>query len=373
MQNTIFDTMKYIILHCLSFLLISNIEAQITISSSDMPQTNVPYPRSTSDIFDSLDIDGGENHTWDYSTLTSTGYDTIIYVSVSNAPFTYQLLFNNIFIQEYYADHARHTDDFSIPLVADFTNNFEFYQNNSEDYRKLGQGSSINEFPSVSQNDPIDIIYRFPMEFGNIDSSYSELDMNVPGLLFFHQEINRYNYVDGWGTLELPLATYDVLRVRTELFEDDSVHIEVPIAFGLNIPLPDQVEYKWFAQGEGIPILTVTETGGVISNISFIDSIAPQPIDTTIDTINVSVQEINFNNIKMYPNPVQNELTITGIDFQNTQSISIVDMQGKIVYSTSGIISDVFIINTSDLAPGQYILQISSDLSIGRRSLIKVE
>lgn len=366
--------MKY--LYLLSFLVLFNFhfEAQIVITSNDMPTVNVPYPRSTSGVFDSFDINGGENHVWDYTNLTSTGYDTIMYVSVSNAPFSYQLLFNNIFIEEYYADHARHTADFSIPNVADFTNNYEFYQNNSDDYRKLGQGSSISGFPAVSQNDPIDIIYRFPMQFGNIDSNYTELDMSVPTLLFFHQEIERHNFVDGWGTLQLPLGTYEVLRLRTDIYEEDSVHIETPISFGLNFPLPDKVEYKWFAQGEGIPVLTVTETGGVVSNISFIDSIAPEPIDTTtIDTTEISVNEINFEQIKTYPNPIQNELTITGIDFQNTTSVSIINLQGKTVYQTQDIISNILIINTSQLASGQYILQINNNKYFERRNLIKVE
>lgn len=343
--------------------------SQITITSNDMPAEGVHYQQSNANPVFELDLSSGENITWDYSDLESTAYDSIVFVSVDDAPFAYQLLFNNVFIQDYYADYATTADDFEIPGIASFTNNYEFFQNNNDDYRRLGRGSSINDFPTVSENDPIDIVYRFPMEYENIDSSYTEIDMNVPGLLFFHQEIDRINIVDGWGTLVLPIGEFEVLKVRTELYEIDSIHITTPFEFGLNIPLPDKVEYKWFAQGEGIPVLTITENAGIVSSILYKDYQLPDPIDTTENSISTIIK----SDFEIFPNPTSNELTVTGIDFDFANSIEIVNLQGQIVFQSDEVHTDIHVIDTSELPNGRYILRVFSKESFIQKAFLKID
>ncbi|MBW6484085.1 MAG: T9SS type A sorting domain-containing protein [Vicingaceae bacterium] len=63
-------------------------------------------------------------------------------------------------------------------------------------------------------------------------------------------------------------------------------------------------------------------------------------------------------NLKLYPNPATNQLTITGLDAQNTTTISIIDLTGKTVFYTNLTATPQQQINISQLTNGVYFIKI---------------
>jgi hypothetical protein len=98
-----------------------------------------------------------------------------------------------------------------------------------------------------------DVIYRFPMNFGNTHTSSSDYDISVPGLPAVSYEQTRNTTVDGWGTLTTPYGTFQVLRTKSVIESRD-------IIAGITIPRIRRTEYKWIAKSEKIPILQMNTT-----------------------------------------------------------------------------------------------------------------
>jgi hypothetical protein len=75
----------------------------------------------------------------------------------------------------------------------------------------------------------------------------------------------RSSIADGWGVLTTPFGIFNTIRVKSVLIQDDSVHLD---SLGVNIPLYREItQYKWLANGEGIPVLQVNVELGMISAI----------------------------------------------------------------------------------------------------------
>ena len=78
---------------------------------------------------------------------------------------------------------------------------------------------------------------------------------------------------------------------------------------------------------------------------------------------------INSNDLKVYPNPFNEELLIQ-LESDEATTVTIADITGKIVYSNDFQCEKVFI-NTTDLSRGNYILFVKSNTSSFTKKLIK--
>lgn len=66
-----------------------------------------------------------------------------------------------------------------------------------------------------------------------------------------------------------------------------------------------------------------------------------------------------YSEIKVYPNPVMNELKIQGIDNIESYNAQINNVYGTLIMSKSAIVNDV--INVSELPAGVYIISLQSE------------
>lgn len=103
-----------------------------------------------------------------------------------------------------------------------------------------------------------DIVYQFPIAFGNSDSSVSGYSVTIPlggtiGDITFKRNQKRVNSVDGWGSITTPAGTFDVLRVKSSINRVDSLITGI---FPLGFP-SKPVEYKWLGTGKRIPVFEV--------------------------------------------------------------------------------------------------------------------
>jgi hypothetical protein len=110
------------------------------------------------------------------------------------------------------------------------------------------------------------------------------------------------------------------------------------------------------------------------SNGSFAAKITEnQCTDTTnciaITTVGVSENGSNSHSINVYPNPVFNQLMITSFDNKEVIKFEIVNALGQVVHN--GSFSEKTVIETSNFAPGIYIIKLENGNSIEYKKIVK--
>lgn len=355
--------MRNILLFILA-LIAGNTRAQITLNSSDFPSANDIYLMSDATAFPGMDETlTGANYTWDYSLLstTTTGQHTDTLFTVTNMNIIYQAVFGDFGFLPNRSNQATHGMDFSLGAIT-ISNVYNFFYNNSADYHQSGFGAEINGVPAPTAYSPHDILYKFPIQFGNADSSQSGYSVSLPSLIYYEIHRNRHNEVDGWGTLTTPNGTFNALRVKTIIQEHDSVYVD-SLGFGYGFNVPARTEYKWLGQNSGLPLLQITTLGGNVTSIIY------KGANTTGIA---SIPQDNFNFI-LFPNPAT-EKVITSYTLNKTGDVgfSITDMEGKVISivnkpsQTQGehmLVLDL----PAHLAAGNYFVKMTS----GGRSISK--
>jgi len=333
----------------------TNMFSQITVTSADMPNPNDSIVLSTANIAGVTVAPPGAGASWDYSTLVPTiqRYDKY------DSPLTFTAPFNLIFNPSntsYGRDNYQIT---SFPLPGfTITDAYDFLRETTTQWKQVGLGYSLNGTPIPFMYSSADIIYRFPMNYGNIDSCnyHYSLPFAIPGLGYFGETGKRHNIVDGWGSLTTPFGTFNTLRVRSTVDAVDTVYLDA-LGFGTNIPRPRRIEYKWLANGMKIPVLQidVTETFGteIINNVQFLDSLRS-------DVPHVGIAENTADNIDLmvYPNPASTYVTVATTKLQNAL-ITITNVVGEVVYKTT-VTSLHQTINTEQLPNGIYFISLQS-------------
>jgi len=115
--------------------------------------------------------------------------------------------------------------------------------------------------------------------------------LTVPTFRTYGQGIRREVEVDGWGSLETPFTTYpDVLRVKTTLEQRDTVYVD-QFGFGQAFDRPSEVKYEWFTNTDNVPVMSVTEQGGQITNEKYLAPIAAGIEEESVELSIVSLED----------------------------------------------------------------------------------
>ncbi|MFT3885763.1 MAG: hypothetical protein QM724_10125 [Flavobacteriales bacterium] len=334
------------------------LSAQIVLGPADMPSAGDTLRYRNGTI---LDFDGGDTgpgHLWDFRALAiqAEGADTA--VSVGSTPLLYQLFFNNpLLYPRTRASYALRGPSFSFQSYLTVQNVYDYYKVDNTGFRNVGFGANINGLPASVQRDPVDWIHRFPLEFGNEDSSFSTYSINVPTMFTFGQQQMRRNTVDGWGTLYLPADTFEVLRVTSRLQRTDTIHVD-QFGFGFTLPEPETVEYKWLAVGKGAPVLEVTTVAGLPIRTRFYYE--PEDISTGMAAVAAR------NGPEAWPNPA-NEILYVADD--QGRGWELIAPNGRSVRSIAPASMHSAAVDVSRLAQGVYVLR-TAGATAGTRVVI---
>ncbi len=319
--------------------------AQIVIGPADMPSEGDTLRFSTAQQPDADVATTGAGITWDFSTLVPLAEGENVAVSVGITPFLYQFYFNNpILYPEHDASFAMEGPEFDLQVLT-IEETFEYFKKDASGYRNVGFGGMLNGLPTSVRRQPVDWIYRFPMEFGNVDSSFSTWEVEIPGTFYFEQEQWRHNEVDGWGTLMLPADTFEVLRVRSVLNRHDSTYVE-QFGTGFAFDEPETVEYKWLATGMGRPVLSIITVGGVPSVIEF---------HYDPDGITTGIAGLDRNSTGLFPNPATENITVI-VPEGSSGRIHVRDINGRIVFSAIATPGSQIEMQIDQLANGTYTI-----------------
>ncbi len=100
------------------------------------------------------------------------------------------------------------------------------------------------------------------------------------------------------------------------------------------------------------------------------NSIPNQPINAG-ETIATGILENSFaSSINLFPNPADNHFTITLGSNNKKVEVTITDIAGKVIYSTTADETNEIKVNTKEFAEGIYIVQIQAAGFIGTKKLI---
>lgn len=345
--------------------------SQISITTADMPVVNDTIRYSVASPVTSLDLTiTGANQWWDYSSLTSTSQRVDTFFSVTSTPTAYQFFFNNsILYASHKANYALRGQDITfppiVPIPISFTEVFNYVKNSSTKYENVGFGSKISGIPNSTRKIPIDVEYQFPLDYTDTSYSASEFSINIPTLAYYGQTMERENIVDGWGSLTLPMGTYNVLRVKSILTKVDTIFLDT-LGFGVTFPRPEETEYKWLANGMSTPILKVITNLGIISSIEYQD---------TMEVVGVNELTV-INGVSVFPNPTKEFVQVI-FNSKNTGNLtySIKDINGKLILNnnySANTGKNVFVIDlrNNQLSKGVYFIELLMDNQLVTQKLI---
>ena len=330
--------------------------AQITITDVDLPSSGQSYYYSNVVDFLSVDVNQtGPNYSWDFSNLIYFNQDSVVIVPVSSTPFVYQFYFNNAFLYpEHYSSFAQVGQDISAMSTIDINERYDYYQKNDSTYNVVGFGANVNGIPASVKYDTIDHIYPLPLNYGVTDSTSAYYLTSIPSLGTYGQWIRRKVEVDGWGTVSTPYSSYDVIRVKTTLYQRDTIYID-QFMLGNAFDRPVSTIYEWYANNEGVPVVSVTAQSGVINEVKYLDQ------------LHVSLLEHHHSGFNVFPNPTNDEIQLE-VDVIEPMFIEIYNLNGykvlELEYQKN--------ISLESLEKGGYLLKVIGKNSTKCKKLIKL-
>lgn len=352
------------------FSLVSN--AQITISSADLPDALDTFRVSSGQAFTGMDINlTGANTTWDFSQLTSTGQTVDSFLTVGSTATVYSIVFFDNIINPNRANQAVRGPSFNFGTTINVSDVYNFYYNSTSFYKQVGFGAAVNAVTIPVLYSPHDIVYNLPMHFGDVDSSDSGYELDLTSTIGIYYKVNRtrHNTVDGWGSLTTPFGTFDALRVLTTIGERDSIYID-SLGFGFNTPLVTTKEYKWLGLGQGIPLLQINTTNnGVVTQITYKDSL-PSIINTVTPIVKNPISSI-------FPNPCAGKAVLQyELEQSSNVSIDVLNATGELVQHISeqkmeaGHHLSLLNNENGQLSPGVYSVRLMIDGKASQKQLI---
>lgn len=236
------------------------IKAQPSYTSANYAQSGDSIFLTTAQL-DNLNFDTtGAGFTWDYSSLIGMSQRKLKFrlptqVGYSIAQWAYLYNSTNVNLSS--------TDQQSVQLggsVSASNPNDYYIKNNNV----LQQKASSFEINTNSLNLKVknvysspDVIYHFPINYLNEDSSQSGYTTNIPGYYYRSTILNRVNVVDGWGSITTPYGTFNnCLRVASTVTQVDSFAIDT---FSSPSTLVTYRDLKWLDNSKKYPVLTVKQ------------------------------------------------------------------------------------------------------------------
>lgn len=325
--------------------------SQITITTNHLPDAGDTLITRNAIFTDGVDLDAtGENYVWNFTTedlqplMLSPG--TICY-DVDNTPLAYQFMFNNPFDEAHNSDFAIGVQQAGFAGVS-FDNSFMYYKNSASKYTITGMGSSINGLPLAAKMNAPDLLYKLPLNYGMADSSHSVMNFEVPQFGYYGLDQHRNFECDGWGTLNIWGESFEVLRVRSVVNATDSLFTSL-ISLGFKFPRPETVTYEWLSHEFKVPVLKITTTAGIVSQVQVADFYTPPA---------TLVEEIESEEIAVFPNPVNQYLNIKLPEVSDA-SVRVFDSSGRLLLSETYNYSATIQLNVEQLSEGAYTLLVS--------------
>lgn len=317
--------MKKIYLFGASLILGLSALAQPTITSSVNPVigTTFNYMRFT---WDGNPGTAGANQTWDFSALSGQS-SAMAYIDPSTAPSGSSFGSANMCTN-------------AAGQVYQFNNNSVSAQEIHGFY--TASGTTVYSDPEK--------IMQFPC---NYQTNWTD---NLAGSIStgFTRSGTVTGEADAYGTLILPSGTYsNVLRIKViedydDLFQGNPVYATT------------NTIYMFYIEGYHTPILALTH-----SNTAGQETFYGNYVDNPV----LSAEEMEQEELSIYPNPVRNNLNFTVPQtIESNYSVQIFNMSGQQVYKVTNPVASF---DMSNFDNGVYLVLLTNGEAIIRKKIVK--
>jgi hypothetical protein len=264
---------------------------------------------------------------------------------------TYQFFFNNPFVYpENVSNQALAIDGAAaeLPIPVTASDAYSFFRNAGDGYYATGFAATVQDIPIpiTVPYTTTDRVFQFPLNYEDTDQSNSSLSLAVPTFGYYGQDATRNSVVDGWGTLQTPYGTYEVLRVRAERIITDTIYIEES-ATGQSIERPLQIDYAWLSESVPGPVMQASTIGGQVVSARMLFGVGP-----------LGIQDATLTGISVFPNPAVQYVNVDGLTKPSVIRVFCAD--GKLVYSenTTGPLAQI---EVQYLPIGMYMVQVINE------------
>lgn len=251
---------KYVLPFLLFVLFAGKLSAQSNYNSVDYAASGdtlyLTQAQTLSFNFDTT----GANVIWNYSALTGVSQRRLVFRLPTQCGFTlpqWPYIYNSANV------NLASTDGQSLAVGNfQYTDPYDYFLKSSSllEQKASSQLIVINGNPIALKNvlTSPDIIYHFPLSYGNQDSCVSGMITSIPGIYYRESSLKRVNKVNGWGTVITPYGTFsNCLKVVSDLMQIDSIQIDT---FAVPLDTVYSREYKWLDPSTNYPVLVVKQT-----------------------------------------------------------------------------------------------------------------
>jgi hypothetical protein len=332
--------------------------AQITLTENDFasPDDTVRFSQTNQTSTD-YSIAGAAN-IWDFSSLTANSQILREYTSIGFSPV--QLTFGLFAPQDYQASYfiPETALDFSqlsgfLPVTLSDARSYQKSTNDS--ITKVGYSIKVSGVDVAFKSDTIETKYKFPMDFQQVFSTkgYTFIDLSPATDLKVKQHRNVTSTIDGYGQVILPIGTYEVLRLKREINEIDSVYqsfFGAPSWFGA--PPIQTTEYEWIGQNKKDVLLKI-----VVNSANGVDQIQTIEYQDIYLGLDASLIDKNLE-ASVFPNPTMNSFQIHSNSV--LKNIHLFDATGTILETSSNLNSQQSSFDLEPYSPGIYFVKLES-------------
>lgn len=354
---------------------------QITVTTSSIPVAGDTFRFSNAQITQAIDpVPTGPNFVWDFSFLTPISQDIDTFRSVTSTGATYAIYFADVGFNSNRANQAK-KGTLGVPNVplgggVSISDVVAFYYKSNTLYQQTGIGATINGIGVPIGFSNKDVIYRFPMNYGDTDTSASDYSVSIPNLGYYGHDQVRISEVDGWGTLTTPFGTFNTLRLKSSITGNDTLFLDT-LGFGFQFQSAPRTEYKWLGSSKSIPLLEIVTSSGPFGGTQQVTSVIYR--DSIRSFTSIDENEFSIGTMNVFPNPVNDWVTVS-LDsrIDGIGVVQLISPDGRLVkelwegdlYTGSNIINCE--LSRFNMAAGCYLLEIRSGSQSARTRLMVV-
>ncbi|MFI5220219.1 MAG: T9SS type A sorting domain-containing protein [Bacteroidia bacterium] len=275
-----------------AMLIAGNINAQITITQSNLPVAGWGFIDAVDSNYTAAIPAGGAGQTWNYASLINGYQDSLLFISSAGTPYAAQFTGANL------------------AAFDPQTGGYAYFTSSASGFYLNGAVSAAFPIPFVLN--PPEMFIPVPFTYNSTYSGHSRFsyDTLISGVNYRFVQYTSINILgDGYGSLVIPTGTYpNTLRTKTTSLQIDSAYINVGLGWtplpGYTPPQTQTTNFKWLQNGGGTLLLEIEA-----------DSLGQNATQSSylLLFVTVGINEIAAaGNLQVYPNPAG--------DFLNVQS-----------------------------------------------------
>lgn len=309
------DMKKSILLLCGAIFIAFMGYGQITLTSDDFPSVGDGYIYASDENPGSAADPGssGGNQVWDFTGLSEDFTSTTEFVSPGSTPF------GSIFPAANMATNSGDTI-------------FTYMHRDNDKATTLGlvieslvTGNFVNNYI------PGETIADFPLQYQDewTDEYYFEfyLDPGIPGIdsTRYKSDVTKEVVVDAWGTVTIPLGTFNALRLKEVSTSVDSSWAKVGGIWMLQFATTTtSYFYEWWTNEAPV--------SPFVASMSSSDNFVTIDDATWVKDVFVGLEENGVSEkLTVYPNPATDHIFIKTGKYKDVKDLRITNNAGQLV------------------------------------------